>query len=269
MTNNPLHVPGAAPAPEPAVPAPEPPTETAVRDLIARVYGASSGAAQDAFVAEGMAVSELVELAGLVHREKCQRVLEVGMANGTSSVVICEAMRAHGGGHLTSIDPYQSHADHFAGGGVRAVAAAGFASHHRLIEQASYLAMPALLALGATFDLVFIDGWHSFDFTFVDLFFADLLLKTGGILACHDTTQAPVFKAIRFFETNRPYVPVSPPAMVELPTRRARIARRLRTAIAGGEARDAARSRRERWRMLAAYRKVASTQMPENQLVDF
>jgi hypothetical protein len=28
--------------------------------------------------------------------------------------------------------------------------------------------------------LVFVDGWHTFDYTLLDLFFADLLTEVGG-----------------------------------------------------------------------------------------
>ena len=58
------------------------------------------------------------------------------------------------------------------GQGVRNVAAAGFANMHRLMEEYDYIALPQLVAEKAQFDMVFIDGYHSFDYTFLDFFYA-------------------------------------------------------------------------------------------------
>ena len=35
-------------------------------------------------------------------------------------------------------------------------------------------------------DFIFIDGWHTFDYTLVDFFYSDLLLKIGGIIIIDD-----------------------------------------------------------------------------------
>ena len=36
------------------------------------------------------------------------------------------------------------------------------------------------------FDFIFIDGWHTFDYTLVDMFYADRLLRIGGYLLIDD-----------------------------------------------------------------------------------
>jgi predicted O-methyltransferase YrrM len=239
------------------------PDSNHVRQLLTHVYGHRAGTTEAAFTKKGMSVNELVELHRLARTPGVTEILEIGMAAGTSSVVFCDAV-ANAGGRVTSVDPFQSHKDHSAGSGIKAVAAAGHAARHKLIEQPDYLALPQLLVEGRTFDLIFIDGWHSFDYTLLDLFYADLLLRDSGILACHDATSPPVYKAVRFLELNKPYSRISPPVMVELPSLSARAWRRLRIATAGREVRDAARARRERWRTLAAYRKTASRQCPES-----
>jgi hypothetical protein len=43
-----------------------------------------------------------------------------------------------------------------------------------VLREPSFLAMPRLLARGAKFDLVFVDGWHTFDFTLLDMFYAEV-----------------------------------------------------------------------------------------------
>lgn len=50
------------------------------------------------------------------------------------------------------------------------------------IEQKSFLAMPRLLQAGRKFDFCFVDGMHLFDYTLIDLFYADLLVRVGGII---------------------------------------------------------------------------------------
>ena len=50
------------------------------------------------------------------------------------------------------------------------------------IEQKSFLAMPRLLQAGRKFDFCFVDGMHLFDYTALDLFYADLLVRVGGII---------------------------------------------------------------------------------------
>jgi len=243
--------------------------ETTVRGLLSRVYGARGGSTDGPFISAGMSVTELVQLYGLVRKEGCRDVLEVGMSSGTSSVVICAALDANGGGQLTSVDPFQSDPAHAGNSGMQAVGRAGFTHLHRLVEEPDYTALPALVGAGLKYDLVFVDGWHSFDYTFVDLFYADLLLRDGGIVAVHDTTAAPVHKALRFFECHKPYERLSPPLMVELPGLQARVRRRVKTMFSGRDARREARARREEWRMLAAYRKTASTQLAEDALQNF
>lgn len=60
--------------------------------------------------------------------------------------------------------------------------------------------MPELLSLGeGTFDLIFIDGWHTFDHTLLDCFYATRLLKTGGYLLIDDAAMTPVGRATDYF----------------------------------------------------------------------
>ena len=48
----------------------------------------------------------------------------------------------------------------------------------------SYIALPKLLEKYKYnyFDFIFIDGFHTFDYTLVDFFFSNLLLKINGII---------------------------------------------------------------------------------------
>src|SRR5690349_18541848 len=114
----------------------------------------------------GMRSSEIGVICSLIQEGKFSKLLEVGMANGSSSVSMLAVLSANGGGSLTSIDPYQFAApgsvkndndDGYSGEGVRNVQRAGFSHMHRLIAEPNYTALPKLVEQGNKFDFIFID----------------------------------------------------------------------------------------------------------------
>ena len=123
--------------------APNDSDEASVRAVLAAAFGRQVHDDQ-AFIAAGMAVSELVLLYQLVRSAQSGgAVLEVGMANGTSAVVICAALQERGDGHLTSVDPFQT--SDYQRTGIEHVARAGFAGRHTLVEDPNYVALPQML----------------------------------------------------------------------------------------------------------------------------
>lgn len=130
-------------------------------------------------------------------------VVEVGMAMGTSSLAILSALRETGGGRLVSIDPMQTSG--WNGRGVAAIAAAGLADRHELIEDFDYRALPRLLDSGLQIDFAYIDGWHTFDYTLLDWWYIDRMLPARGVVVFNDCSWPAVDKAIRFVQTHRKY----------------------------------------------------------------
>ena len=55
----------------------------------------------------------------------------------------------------------------------------------------------------AQFHLIYIDGWHTFDYTLVDFFYADLLLETNGVIVLDDIKHKPVHKCFEYVFTIR------------------------------------------------------------------
>src|SRR5205823_14807447 len=110
---------------------------------------------------------EYARLRELLRAVAPERTLEIGMATGGSSLVICELLRAQGRGQHTAVDPFQNAPDAWGGKGVGRVQEAGLLPFFELIEDFDYLALPRLVAEGRTFDFILIDGWHSFDYTLV------------------------------------------------------------------------------------------------------
>lgn len=134
-------------------------------------------------------------LGDLISDYGCQRTLETGVALGISTLAITQAVSEQGGIHY-GIDPLQR-SEHRG-------AALDLLEEHRLSqsfelrEGPSHVELPRLLEEGHRFDLVFIDGWHTFDNKLLDYFYGDRMLSVGGWLVVHDLWFPSVRKLLGF-----------------------------------------------------------------------
>lgn len=154
--------------------------------------------ADQRFLTSAISQEEGIFLARLASRPEVRRTIEVGCANGISSIYICSGLQGKPDASHTAIDPFQT-AD-FQGRGAANVARAGF-SFFRLIEEFSELALPQLLCQGGRYDLAFIDGLHTADQTTLDLYYLDRLLRPGGILVIDDVCHPGVNKIVHYLST--------------------------------------------------------------------
>jgi predicted O-methyltransferase YrrM len=128
--------------------------------------------------------------------ESIVKTLEVGCAFGLSSLFICSALQGRNGAFHTIIDPYQN--TRWDGVGIRNLEEAGY-RFFTLIEGKSEVALPQLLEKDeGQLDFIFIDGWHTFDHTLLDCFYATRLLRVGGYLAIDDVNWPSVRRAVDF-----------------------------------------------------------------------
>jgi predicted O-methyltransferase YrrM len=149
------------------------------------------------------AFAEALHETVLKHRPKTS--LEIGMAFGISSLAILAALQELGtDGRLITIDPNQS--CDWSNCGRTAVARAGFAARHELIEGFDFSVLPRLLDRSLKIDFAYIDGWHTFDYTLIDWWYADKMLAVDGIVAFNDCGFPAVEKVIQFVLTHRSYV---------------------------------------------------------------
>jgi predicted O-methyltransferase YrrM len=123
-----------------------------------------------------------------------QNALEVGFATGSTAAYMLHGL---GSGQLTSVDYDQNQYERE---GVRLVSSLGFAARHRLIEDNSIRALPALQASGARFGLVFLDGWKTFDHMWVDTFYCARMLNRGGFIVFDDARMPAVRKCISLLQ---------------------------------------------------------------------
>ena len=144
-------------------------------------------------------------LKAFIKKHNCKKILEVGMADGMSSIAILEALNGEGSlnqgyASLTSIDPYQS--TYWSNNGLKNIKKLNLDKNHVFIEKFNYIALPELLAKGEKYDLIFIDGSHIFDYVILDNFYADLLLNIGGYLINDDMWMPAIKKAYSFIKNN-------------------------------------------------------------------
>lgn len=133
----------------------------------------------------------------ILSRPSILKTAEVGCAYGLSALHICGALKDRGGAHHVIVDPFQNTTWH--GVGLENLRRAGI-DFIELIEEGSEFALPRLAKeRRGTFDFVFIDGWHTFDHTLIDLFYANLMIKVGGVIVIDDCSKAAVGKAVNYF----------------------------------------------------------------------
>jgi predicted O-methyltransferase YrrM len=143
---------------------------------------------------EGDFLAELIR-----NDETIARTLEIGCAFGVSALHICAELVGRKDAHHIIIDPNQS--TEWEAVGVTNLRRAGL-TRFTLIEEGSEFVLPRLVAEGERrFDLIFIDGWHTFDHTLIDCFYTTRLLRVGGYLVIDDASFASVSTVIRHLET--------------------------------------------------------------------
>ena len=124
------------------------------------------------------------------------KTLEIGCAYGLSSLFIVAGLAGRPAAHHTIIDPFQY--KNWKGVGIHNLKRAGFEAF-TLVEKRSEFALPEILESGEeAFDLVFIDGFHTFDHTLVDCFYATRLLRPGGYLVVDDVSMPSIRKVLDY-----------------------------------------------------------------------
>lgn len=142
----------------------------------------------------------------LIRKTRPTQTIEIGLANGLSTLFITVALEHNGVGQHAAIDPFQS--SHGQNHGVKLVTAAGFESRLRVIEDYSHRALPDLERSGFSTQFAFIDGAHLFDAVISDFLCLHRLLDVGGLMAFDDADWPSVRKALRYIVRNQPYTPL-------------------------------------------------------------
>jgi predicted O-methyltransferase YrrM len=178
-----------------------------MNDVIETIY--RTGRVEDAAgqpidpFAEAIPYDEGKALYDLVRRTVPRHTLEIGMAYGLSSLFICQALRDAGGGTHVAIDPFET--TRWQGIGMRNLQRAGLDDLARLAEAPSHEALPELLRAGRTFEVVFVDGNHRFDYTLLEFQYLDRMLPPNGCMVFDDIDLPAVRKVLTYVLRNKPY----------------------------------------------------------------
>ena len=144
-------------------------------------------------------------LSHAVRELKPAHTLEVGLAMGCSALAICDAISSTPGARHVAIDPRQNARPLWAGIGLHNLSRAGFSSLIEFHEEPSFRALARFEAEERRFEFAFIDGFHTFDYAFVDFFLIDKLLAVGGAVAFDDADWPSVRRVVRYVATNLSY----------------------------------------------------------------
>jgi len=129
--------------------------------------------------------------------------LEIGMAFGISSLYICDALKRKDATKHIIIDPQDSAAPWFKIG-LNNLRKSGYGNIIEHLDMRSHEALPQLLSRGQKIDFALVDGWHTFDYAFVDFFYIDKILNVGGVVVFDDADWPSIRKLCRYISKNYP-----------------------------------------------------------------
>jgi predicted O-methyltransferase YrrM len=141
------------------------------------------------------------EITQLAIAQGVKATLEVGLGLGFGTLALCEALLEVGdpdARHVV-VEPFP---DDFDGAGSRVIREAGVGQLVEQIHEESQIALPRLAAEGRSFDLALIDGDHRFEGVFLDLCFADRLVRPFGLVIVDDTWMPSIRHAVSYVERN-------------------------------------------------------------------
>jgi len=144
-----------------------------------------------------VAVDEGVRMARQVLERGFVTTLETGVAFGISTLAICLALEETGQNPTVhfGVDPDQNTVHR--GAALSLLREHGVADRFQLLEGCTHQVLPQFLDNGRKIDFAFIDGWHTFDYTLIDFFYVDKLLRPGGVVSFHDCHPNGPFSAAK------------------------------------------------------------------------
>lgn len=124
--------------------------------------------------------------------------VEIGFAQGISTLAILKALEDNGAGHHHVIDPHQSRYDNC---GLAMVERSGLGGRFTFYEKFAEEAVPSLPVV----QFAFVDSSHLFDLTLMEFVLIDKRLEIGGVIGFHDLWMPAQQAVIRYILANRAY----------------------------------------------------------------
>ena len=148
-----------------------------------------------------LAEVDVREIRDLAVAEGVGATLEVGLGLGLGTLALCEALLEVGrpGARHVVVEGFPRD---FGGAGQRTLREAGVEEMVEQVHEESQLALPRFAAEGRRFDLALIDGDHRFEGVFLDLCFADRLVRPRGLVIVDDLWMPAIRLAVSYVERN-------------------------------------------------------------------
>ena len=128
----------------------------------------------------------------LIRNNKFRDCLETGFKTGSTALYMAFAV-AKEKGSVTSICMDEPETVKI---GLSLLADLDCLRFHTLINKNSNTALPELFYSRKNFDLVYVDGWKTFDHLVMEIYFINQMLKKGGIIVLDDSHMPSVRKVI-------------------------------------------------------------------------
>jgi len=147
-----------------------------------------------------VSLEEAQRLYDVVHSRSPAATIEIGFAQGISTLAIVQAL-CDAGADATHhvVDPLQDTV--YEGVGLANLERAGLRERVRFHSAWPEEVVPTFPRAG----FAFIDSSHLFDFTIVDFVLIDKRLEVGGVIGFHDYWMDSIKKVVAYILTNRRY----------------------------------------------------------------
>jgi predicted O-methyltransferase YrrM len=152
----------------------------------------------------GINPEEAKKLIEVINLKKPINTLEIGLAMGSSAVCFLETKKQFTNSRMHyAIDPNQF--KDYDGAGVKIINDHNLSINFKLLEGKTHDVFHYFFEKNIVLDMAFIDGWHTFDYTLIDFFFIDQILRPGGVIAFHDMYALSKIKVLKYILTHRDY----------------------------------------------------------------
>jgi hypothetical protein len=140
------------------------------------------------------------KLYNLIITNKLNKCIQIGMEYGITTIYILLGLnKLKLKSNLITIDEYQkSRWNNF---GIKLVELNNLTKLYSFYEEPSYIALPKLLEKD-TYNMVFINGWNTFDYILLCIAYASILLDVDGFLILNNKYSSTVNKCIKYIDNN-------------------------------------------------------------------
>lgn len=126
-------------------------------------------------------------------------ILEIGLAYGISAMTICDATASYPVNSYDIIDCFQN--GEWRSIGLFNLRKSGYLNQITFHEERSEIQLPLFLKEKKKFDFVFVDGSHRFDHVFVEFYYINKILETGGTVVFDDAHLDSLQKVFSFIDS--------------------------------------------------------------------